>query len=161
MLTLHIDRLHELLIYQPETGLFFWKVQRSGKTKAGVLAGSKNGSGYINLRIDYLAYGAHRAAWAMHYGVWPDGDIDHINGNRADNRIENLRDVPRSTNLQNQRKAHRDNTTGYLGVSKRGDRFRAKIMRNYRLYDLGEFLTADEASAAYQAAKQRLHDQPA
>jgi hypothetical protein len=70
------------------------------------------------------------------------------------------RDVSRGSNLQNQRRSHRDSKTGFLGVTQRGGRFKAHIMRNYKLHDLGTFDTPVEASAAYQAAKSRLHDQP-
>lgn len=153
-----IERLKELLIYSQETGLFVWRVTRSGKTKAGMAAGTRNKLGYVNLRIDYREFGAHRVAWAITNGQWPTGDIDHINGDPSDNRIANLRDVPRAENLQNQRRAHRDSKSGILGVREvRPGRFQAKIMRNYRLYDLGDFPTAEEASAAYIKAKRELH----
>jgi hypothetical protein len=149
------------VIYDPETGHFTWKVQRSGKTKAGMRAGTKNRLGYINLRIDYRGFGAHRVAWAMQYGVWPNGDIDHINGIRDDNRIVNLRDVSRGSNLQNQRRAHRDSKSGILGVkANKCGTFSAMITSQYKLHSLGTFNTAAEASAAYQSAKRLLHDQP-
>jgi HNH endonuclease len=161
MISLPIEKLRELLTYNPDTGLFFWKVQRNGKTKAGMQSGTKSKLGYINLRIDYRTFSAHRVAWAIHYGQWPDGDIDHINGVRDDNRIVNLRNVSRGANLQNQRRAHKDSKTGLLGVSANSNgTFSAKIMSGYHLYKLGSFPTAEEASAAYQAAKLRLHDQP-
>lgn len=158
--TVPIERLNELLAYDPATGLLTWKLTRNGRIKAGANAGSMDKRGYIVVRIDFVQYGAHRVGWALHFGAWPAADIDHINGNRADNRIENLRDVSRSVNAQNQRRAHRDNKTGYLGVDLRNGLYNARIKLRGRTTLLGSFPTAEDASAAYQAAKLRLHDQP-
>ena len=86
-------------------------------------------------------------------GEWPRGVVDHINGNKMDNRWANLRDVTQSVNMQNQRKATRANKTGYLGVSPSGDKFVATITTNKAKRSLGRFDDLRHASAAYLRAK--------
>lgn len=105
-------------------------------------------------------YKAHRLAWLSTYGSWPTGDIDHINGVRHDNRIENLRDVDRRTNSQNQKKAtSRNKTSGVLGVSwdKEKQKWAAFITINGKSCRLGRFDTVQEASDAYLEAKRQHH----
>lgn len=156
--TVPIERLNELLAYDPATGRLTWKLTRNGRIKAGDRAGCLGRLGYFCVCIDFVQYGSHRVGWALHTGSWPAGDIDHINGNRADNRIANLRDVPRAENLQNQRRAHRDSRSGILGVYLMADgRFISRITKDYKRHELGIFSTAAEASAAYLTAKRLLH----
>lgn len=156
--TVPIERLHELLTYDQNTGRLTWNLDRNGRVKAGDVAGGLDKHGYVDICIDRKKYGGHRVAWALHTGTWPLGDIDHINGVVGDNRIENLRDVPRAENLQNQRRAHRDSRSGILGVYLMADgRFTSRITKNYKRYELGDFATAAEASAAYLTAKRMLH----
>lgn len=101
---------------------------------------------------------AHRVIWALHYGVWPESEIDHINGVRSDNRIENLRLATRSGQLQNVG-IRASNTSGYPGVSwHRGrGRWRAAIRCQGAARHIGYFDSAEEAGAAYLEAKARLH----
>ena len=158
---LPVEYLRSILSYDPASGDLKWLVTRNSRVVSNMKAGSFAKNGYVVMTIDYGQYLAHRVGWALAHGSWPCGDIDHINGNRSDNRLSNLRDVPRSSNLQNQRRAHRDSASGLLGVRARRDgRFTATIMRNYKAYYLGTFSTPEEASAAYQAAKLRIHNQP-
>src|SRR5205823_1285596 len=89
-------RVLDLLDYNHETGAFTWRPKP---------AGHKHQSGYVHLRIDGQAVSAHHLAWLIAYGSWPLGVIDHINGDRSDNRIENLRDTTSKVNAQNQHKA--------------------------------------------------------
>jgi hypothetical protein len=95
----------------------------------------------------------------MFHGAWPSGDIDHINGQKTDNRIENLRDVTRTINSENRRGSNTNTATGYLGVSvhARSGKYRARIRAKGRLISLGLFLLPEEAHAAYISAKRDLH----
>jgi hypothetical protein len=155
--TVSVERVKELLSYNPETGIFTWRVARNNKTPAGAVAGTASTFWHRQLRVDFKSILAHRAAWAVTYGEWPIADIDHINGDPSDNRIVNLRMVTRGHNLQNQRKAHADSKSGLLGVKQVGNKWDAKIMAAGVLHRLGIFLTPEEASAAYLEAKRKLH----
>lgn len=152
------ERVASLLAYDQATGIFTWKAAR-GCAPKGSPAGAVMGNGYISIRVDGVRYLAHRLAWLLIHGAWPKGEIDHINGSRYDNRIENLRDVTRSLNQQNQTRAQSSNTTGALGVSKADakGRFRARIFTNGKEHHLGTFKTVEEASQAYTSAKRQLH----
>lgn len=126
--------------------------------RAGQIAGSPKGDGYIRICVDQRDYKAHRLAWLFMTGEWPAGDIDHINGNREDNRWANLRVVTCAMNAQNRRKAHSNNkSTGVLGVSKDRGRFMASIFVDGKSRKLGRFLTVEEAEAAYLNAKRKHH----
>lgn len=151
------ERLRELLVYSKKTGLFAWRRPTSRKHKRGDVAGSLVGHGYVHIEIDGRSYGAHRLAWLYVHGVWPSGQIDHENGMRADNRFRNLRDGSRSFNQQNQRKAQSRNLLGFLGVSRSGKRFKARIVVNSAQRQIGTFDTPEEAHLAYVQAKRRLH----
>ena len=90
-------------------------------------------------------------------GSWPIGEIDHVNGDRGDNRIANLRDVDHKTNSQNERRARAINTSGFLGVSKQGNKWQASIRHGGKQLYLGLFAAKEEAHSAYLAAKRLLH----
>lgn len=150
----------ELFRYDEASGQLFWRVNRGRTAKAGQVAGHVDSKHrYRVIRFLGRLTMAHRIAWLYVHGVWPSGDIDHINGVRDDNRIENLRDVSRSANLQNQRQASRNNKCGMLGVSlhKETGKFVAQIMAGRKQKYLGLFDTAEEAHAAYLRAKAELH----
>lgn len=98
---LTVQRLREILEYDPETGLFTNKVKRNRNTKVGSVAGGVYSNGYRGLLIGRVRYRENRLAWFYVHGVWPVGQIDHINHDRADNRISNLRDVTASENIRN------------------------------------------------------------
>lgn len=154
------SRFDELLTYNLETGLFEWRANKV-RAKVGAIAGTKHSRGYWQLRVDGKNYLAHRVAWVMTYGRWPlpGLDIDHINGNRMDNRIANLREVTRSQNMENQKAARRNSSTGFLGVLRNHNRFAAHIRARGVTHYLGTFDTAEEAHRAYLAAKSNLHIQ--
>jgi hypothetical protein len=149
--------LRRVLSYDPNTGIFLWKVALSNSTRVGEQAGSPGSTGHLSIWVHRRIFKAHRLAWLYVYGEWPKLDIDHINGVRLDNRISNLRDVPRVINVQNIRNARKDNSTGYLGVSPNGSGFRAEIGVNRKKVCLGTFKTPQEAHAAYLQAKQIHH----
>ena len=116
------------------------------------VAGSLN-EGYRRVWIQGKSTGAHRVAWFLHYGKWPDGFIDHINHDRGDNRVENLRVVSRLDNARN-RKLDARNISGFNGVSyhKKKKYWQAKIQVNKKTKWLGAFATRDEAIAARRKA---------
>jgi hypothetical protein len=158
--TLTAALLRELLHYDPETGIFTRKVITTNRVKVGDVAGSPNQKGYINIMVCGRLHPAHRLAWFYVHGVWPKGQIDHINGIRDDNRIANLREATNSQNKQNMRTARADNESGLLGVRwhKRDRRWHARIMVDGAPKHIGSFGTSEEAQAAYMAAKRRLHE---
>jgi hypothetical protein len=151
------DRLRALLDYAPEAGSFTWKVNRGGRIKAGDAAGHRTTRGYIEIFADGRRYWAHRLAWLHVHGAWPEGSIDHLNGDSADNRIANLRDATALQNAHN-RSLLGDGRSGYTGVSSRPNgRFEAAIKADGRRVNLGQYATLAEATAAYRAAKIVLH----
>lgn len=150
-------RLRELFDYDPETGVFTNRVRRANRA-AGEVAGGLNALGYVTVAVDGKRYLAHRLAWLYVYGEMPK-QIDHINCNRADNRIANLRKCDQKQNTQNIRRAHFDNRTGRLGVEKipATGKYRARICVAGKATHIGCFPTAEEAHSAYLAAKSQLH----
>lgn len=143
-----------LLNYNPKTGVFTWKKARSNNVEAGSVAGSVRSDGYVRISIKNKPYLAHRIAWLYQFGVLPQGQIDHENGNRSDNRITNLRDCSNQTNQRNQRRAA-NNTSGVTGVSwhKKEQRWRARISTDGKQVHLGCFKEKSDAIAARKAAE--------
>lgn len=146
------------LLYDGDTGRFTWNAAPVQRIPAGSVAGGLNSEGYRVVRCMGVLYLSHRLAWLFCNGSWPSGDIDHINGVRDDNRIENLRDVSRSVNQQNLKRARRDNATGLLGVKRARKGFEARINVSGRYVHLGTFSTPTAAHAAYLAAKRQHHE---
>lgn len=144
-----LEQLQTHLTYDPDTGQFTWNAG-GRKRKRGSIAGYPS-DGYIYLAIENKVYRAHRVAWLFVHGQWPTKEIDHINGNRADNRIANLRDVSHRENVQGARRLSPRNKTGYTGVSWNTAKqcFTATIMRDGKAKFLGCFDTAEEAADAY------------
>ena len=152
-------RLRELLHYDPETGVFTWKIKRSN-VEANQPAGAIARSGYRVIGIDRALHLAHRLAFLFQTGEWPKGQVDHRNGLRDCNAWANLRDVDALTNGQNRRVPKRGNpystTLGATWCSFSG-RWIAKIRIDGRYVHLGRFDTQEEAGAAYMAAKMNSH----
>ncbi len=157
-ITLTAERLRELLLYDKNTGVFTWQVRPAYCINIGDVAGGEVTSGHLMIRVDGTRYSAHRLAWLYVNGVWPEDQIDHINGVRSDNRISNLREATRYENSQN-----RGTTNGRgpfsLGTSYRKDlqKWSASIRVDGRLKSLGHFETQEEAHKAYAAAKLEYH----
>jgi hypothetical protein len=99
------ERLRELVDYDPETGKFTWTRNRAYKALGGTAAGYLNTNGYARITIDSVSHAAHRLAWLHVYGEWPKASIDHINRNRQDNRIANLREATQSEQNANSSRA--------------------------------------------------------
>lgn len=155
-----LDRVRELLNYSTDTGIFTWRIRRGGVARVGQIAGSDNGEGYLRIRIDGTKQLSHRLAWLYVHGVWPEYDIDHINGVRSDNKISNLRCATRSENAQNQSSEHRKkNGIGLIGVSlhKATKKFQASIKIKGKQYHLGLFKTPNDAHEAYLLEKNKIH----
>lgn len=154
---LTLSRLHELIEYVPETGLFFWR-KSSGRCKAGTLAGTEGGNGYLQISIKKHRNYLHRIAWFYMTGEWPKDDIDHLDGNRSNNRWSNLREATRTINMQNRRSVAANKTScSLLGAYKTRKHWLSKIRVDGGNIHLGVFDTAEEAHAAYIEAKRRLH----
>ena len=152
-------RLHELLSYDPETGLFRWKSRPGFSSRGwsesfvGKIAGTSN-NGYVQIQLDFMIYRAHRLAFLYMTGELPE-IVDHVNMNRSDNRWSNLRRATRHENYQNVPK-RAWNRSGYKGVTKHGrNRWRARIRVRGTLFELGYFDDITSAAAAYEAAAKK------
>lgn len=152
-----IERLKELLNYNPETGEFTWKIGRKGALQ-GAKAGYVRKDGYLFICIDYRKIGAHRIAWALMTGEWCPDVIDHANMDKLDNRFSNLRRASKMLNAHNA-PAPRSNTSGFKNVrwnSQRG-KWQADTQINGARRYIGLFDTKEAAAAAYlQFAKSQL-----
>ena len=163
------EKLPILLRYEPETGELFWlsrhknlfATEQSAMTWNARFAGVRaftalNNCGYRRGTIWGQTYLAHRVIWALVMGYWPHELIDHINGDKTDNRWNNLRCATQAENLRNQG-TRSDNTSGFKGVSwkKRLRRWQANIRVSGVQMHLGYFDDAEEAHAAYVAAAEK------
>jgi hypothetical protein len=162
-MNLTANRLRDLLSYNPETGEFVWRVTVSSRAMAGFVAGcvyAQKLTRYRGIRVDGRLYKAHRLAWLYVHGVWPAEQLDHIDGDGANNRIANLRQATNSENNRN-RKVRYDSASGCKGVNfhKGNRKWRAHIRLNGRQKHLGYFSSAEEAYAAYCLAAPEIHGQ--
>lgn len=160
------EALRDLLRYEPDTGRLFWRARPYGVFPseraarawnarfAGAEAGSIGPIGYRRIRVFGRLALAHRVAWAIHSGVWPEGEIDHMNHARADNRIANLRVVTNSENSRNQSK-YRNNASGITGIfwNRHYQKWHAHITAGGKRRYLGLFNDLDAAVAARKAAE--------
>lgn len=152
------ERLHEILSYNPATGEFRYRLNRGRAAGKGEAAGKVNkGDGYRYIVLDGHGYAAHRLAWFYVHGTWPNGQLDHENRVRDDNRFDNLREATPTQNNANQRR-RKDNTSGFKGVSwdAREQKWIAQICCNRKNRHLGRFNEPEEAHAAYTKAANDL-----
>ena len=164
-----VDYLRACFAYDPETGVLTWKERpsehfkndgahrRFTSSRAGRPAGSLNRTGYLGVGLDATTHQAHRIAWAIYYGAWPEQQLDHINLIRIDNRIANLRDVSQATNrLRQVRRSN--NLSGHTGVflNSKSGKWRAYIRVNGKGHHLGMFADISDAVAARKAASLRF-----
>lgn len=151
------ERLLDLVDYDQVTGAFIWNAKRE-HCRPGNSVGYLMPTGYISICLDGRKYCGHRLAWFYVHGVWPEGVIDHINHDKSDNRLVNLRDVSQTLNLQNRYEPLEGSASGVLGASpyKHGG-FRASIKVNRRFVHIGVFPTAEQAGEAYLNYKSSHH----
>lgn len=148
-----IERIQELLSYEPETGILRWKIKRHGTADVGSQAGSINCKGYRCIKIDGKLYQAHRVGWALAHACWPTGSIDHKDRNRDNNRLDNLRAATNSQNSANSKRPIH-NTSGLKGVTwhKQRQKWASQIRKNGKNMHLGLFETPEAAHEAYKQA---------
>lgn len=152
------EDLCKLLLYNPETGRWKWLIKRSSRCKDGWFYGYKSKLNTYDINLNHKLYKAHQLAYLYVYGFIPK-EIDHINGNPLDNRIENLRAVSHLQNMQNITKPTIRNKTGFLGVVKQKDKYLAYIKANNVNYYLGSYSTPELAHEAYLKGKEKYHSQ--
>ena len=161
---LAVEFVRDRLAYNPDTGIFTWRAHASQSKRwnsryAGTIAGS-HCRGYTQIQLPKPQnYYAHQIAWLLVYGVWPSGSLDHINGCRSDNRIDNLRLATTSQNNCN-RARQRNNSSGYTGIcwNKQAKKWEARIYLDNRKLQWREFFTdKHEAAAARRAKLSEIH----
>jgi len=144
------DELKQYVSYDKETGVIT-------RLKTNKLTGCLDRYGYLVVGIGQKTYKAHRLAWLYVFGGFPDGQVDHINQIKTDNRIDNLRVVTTSENCQNIKQPRSDNKLKTKGVIVKSKKFYAQIQVRGKKISLGYYHTIEEAAAVYQEAKSRLH----
>lgn len=148
------EQLKQKLNYDPFTGLFTWKTGKYSGRIAGTVVGHLPDGGYIRIKINKKSYMAHRLAWLYVYGEFPTQLLDHKNRNRIDNRISNLREASDALNSKNQ-SLYKNNVSGFHGVTKHGNRWRARINVNGVKLHLGVFDTIEEAAECRKQAESK------
>ena len=158
MTNLFYPKCNEYLAYDPETGIFTWLVNKSSNAKVNTIAGSLSIQGYIRISLNDKRYYAHRLAWFYVYGIWPKEQVDHINSNRTDNRICNLREATKSQNMINT-KLRKNNKSGIKGISWRKDlkKQHARLTIDKKIICIGNFFNLDDAKLAIENARIKYH----
>ncbi len=142
------EELKQILDYNPETGIWIWKVVKSRRVKIGEKAGTIHPSGYRHIIINGKNYSSSRLAFFYMTGRWPNPEIDHKNRIRNDDRWENLREATSNINNFNKKKIGNQNLP--KGVSKHQNKFQAQVQINGKRYYLGIYDTPEEASRTYE-----------
>ena len=168
------ELLRQLICFDESSGKYFWceRPEHMFPKKCYCTVWNKGNAGFETMvYIDNRGYRkiyilgipilAHRAVWAYHYGEWPKGQIDHINGVRSDNRLQNLRDVTQRENGRNQR-LHSNNTTGISGIcwDKKNRNWTVRIKHNGKRIWLGSFREMPDAIFARKAAEKKFGYHP-
>lgn len=160
--SIDFEAAQRLFAYDPDSGAIRWRRSTNPRIAVGSVAGCVDRHGYVRITVAFAgqrrrSIAAHRLAWLLTHGRWPIGEIDHVNGRKADNRIVNLRDVDRRENAANRSGPDRDSSTGLLGASRhKSGKFLSQIRREGKYHYLGLHATPELAHAAYVAASQKL-----
>jgi hypothetical protein len=159
MKPLTYEEASEILSYCPETGHVSWLKPTANAVRAGQRAGAVGDKGYRFIMVCGGRYREHRIAWLLSTGSNAPHEVDHINGDPADNRLANLRLATHAENMQNTRSSRKRTRPGLVGASffKPAGKWRARIMASGETHNLGYFDSEEEAHSAYVAAKARLH----
>lgn len=158
---LSVDHVRNCLSYEPETGILRWKWRAEvapyvNARTAGKEAGT-SAAEYRTIGLYGHSYAAHRLAWVIVTGGWPNNMIDHVDGNKHNNRWNNIREADMSKNLMN-RGVFRKTKSGIKGVNeKRPGQWRAQICGNKRRIHIGTYHSREEARDAWLAAARELH----
>lgn len=154
---LTLERLKYALNYDPLSGIFTRASVMTGSS-IGSVCGSKKPTGYIIITIDRFLYRAHRLAWLYIHGEWPEGDVDHINRNRSDNRISNLRCVTRSQNLLNSQ-LRSDSKTKIKNVcfNKQANKYQVTFTFTGKQIHAGFYDTLELADSAARQFRIKIH----
>jgi flagellar hook-basal body complex protein FliE len=141
--------------FEYKDGNLYWKIAKP-KTVIGKFAGSKLSNGYLHVQLNRKFILHHRAIFLMHYGYLPKF-IDHIDGNRSNNKIENLREATKAQNNWNQK--YKGSVSGFKGVTwnKQDKKWQPQIRANNKKFYLGKFENLSDAIIAYQKAAKKLH----
>lgn len=156
------DYIRQELSYCPESGLIKWNHQPLKGRRRGKYCGQIRNDGYVKFSLKVNgkehSFVAHRVAWFLYYGDWPDKEIDHINQVKSDNRLSNLRLATRSQNMCHTN-TRSNNKSGFKGISFKKDcnKWESKIMLDGKYYYLGLFKTPEDAHEAYCIAAKKLH----
>ena len=152
------DYLTGILTYDKDTGFFRWMKTRSRTAMVNEVAGTLKDNGYLQIQINRKAYYAHRLAWFYVNREWPPHDVDHVNGCRTDNRIENLRCATRKQNTFNS-SIRSNNTSGVKGVSwnKRKNKWEAYCAKDGKRRNIGLFDCIEEARKSVEKERMSLH----
>jgi hypothetical protein len=154
-------RLKEVLRYDSDSGLFFWTKDMGSRAKIGEQAGSPRKNGYLSIMVDKKSHYCHRLAWLYIYGEFPDGEVDHINHNKSDNRLCNLRAVLHCQNGKNT-KLPTDNKSGVVGVilDKANNKWMAYINSEGKRKHLGRYSDYFEAICVRKSAESKYGFHP-
>lgn len=150
--------LREILHYEPETGVFRWKLSTNKRVHVGDMAGNTDRQGYGRIGINHKNYKMHRLVWLYVHGKWPSRQIDHINGIRNDNRLINLREATHAENMRNY-PTRKDSTSGVKGVHWHRGRnsWAASCSVDGKRCHLGYFINISEAKDAVRIFRQKHH----
>ena len=156
------EDVKKILDYRPETGELVWRERTARCVRVGDVAGCVDVHGYITVGIRKLGvrkriYKAHRLVWLIAHGSWPNGLIDHIDGNKSNNQLNNLRLVNGTGNSENVRRPNKRNQSGFMGVIFVNNRWRASITVQGKTQYIGTFNAPEQAHQAYLEAKRKFH----